>query len=61
MTSQTGHQIITMHISPNISSGERSMRMTFGQLIEHEMRNGFFVKSYTKRGEEAKSHELSKT
>ena len=34
MTSQTGQQIIAIHILPNISRSKGSQRMEFGQLIE---------------------------
>ena len=43
MTPQTVKQIITIHILPNISQ-----TMKFGQLIECNVRNIFFEKSYIK-------------
>ena len=39
MASQPGKQTIAMNILPNIS-------MKFGQLIEYNMRNMFFLKKY---------------
>ena len=53
MTSQTGQQIITIHILPNISKSKENQTMKFGQLIENEMRNIFLEKSYAKCGGEA--------
>ena len=41
MTPQTGQQIITIHILPNISWSKGSQTMKFGQLTEHDMRNCF--------------------
>ena len=35
MTSQTGQQIITMHIIPNISRRKGNQAMKFGQLIKY--------------------------
>ena len=46
MTSETGKQIITIKILPNISR-----RMKFGQLVEHNMRNIFLEKLRIKCGE----------
>ena len=37
MTSQTGRQIITIHILPNISRSKGNRTMAFGQLIEYNM------------------------
>ena len=34
MTSQTGKQIITIHVLPDISRSKSSQAMKFGQLIE---------------------------
>ena len=53
MMSQTGRQIITMHILANISRSKGSQKMKFGQLIENNMRNIFLENSYTKCGGEA--------
>ena len=41
MTSQTGKQIITTHILPNISRSKDNQTMKFGPLIEYSMRNIF--------------------
>ena len=41
MTSQTGKQIITIQIMPNISRGKRNQAMKLGQLIEYNLRNNF--------------------
>ena len=48
MTSQSGKQTIAMHTLNNISRSKGSQTMTFGQLIESNMRNIFLEKSYTK-------------
>ena len=40
--------MITIHILPNISRSKGNQTMTFGQLIEYNMRNIFQDKSYTK-------------
>ena len=47
MMSQTGQQIIAIHILPNISKSKRNQAMKFGQLIEYNMRSIFLEKSYT--------------
>ena len=52
MMSQTGRQIITMHILANISRSKSSQKMKFVQLIENNMRNIFLENSYTKCGGE---------
>ena len=44
MTSQTGQQLITMHILPNISRRKCNQTMKLGQLIEY---NIFFLKNHT--------------
>ena len=41
MTSQTGEQVISIHILLNISRGKVNQSMKFGQLIEYNMRNIF--------------------
>ena len=51
MTSQTGQQIITIHILPNISKSKGNTTMKFGQ-IKYSMRN-IFVKKHAK-------HEIEK-
>ena len=48
MTSQPGKQTILIHILPNISRSKGNQKITFGQLIECNMRNIFLDKSYTK-------------
>ena len=37
-----------IHILPNISRSKSNQKTKFGQLIEHNMRNIFLEKSYTK-------------
>ena len=49
--SQTGKQLTTMNILPNISWGKCSQTVKFGQLIEYNVRNIFPEKSYKKFGE----------
>ena len=41
MMSQTGQQIITIHILPNISRSKGNVAMKFGQLIKYGMKNIF--------------------
>ena len=41
MTSQTGQQIITIHIFPNISRSEGNQAMNYGELIIYSKRNIF--------------------
>ena len=53
MASQTGQQIITIHILLNISRSKSNHTVKVGQLIEYNTRNIFLVKSYTKCNEEA--------
>ena len=53
MMSQTGQQITTVHIFPNISRRKGNQTINFGQLIEHNMKNIFLEISYTKFGGEA--------
>ena len=38
MTSQTGQQIITKHLLSDISRSKGNQTMTFGQLIEYNVR-----------------------
>ena len=52
MTSQHGKQTIAIHILPNIYKSKNNQAMKFGQLIEHNMRNIFLKKLYTKCGGE---------
>ena len=42
MTSQTGQQIITIHVLPYISRSKGNQAMKFGQLIKYSVRNIFF-------------------
>ena len=53
MSSQTGQQIVAIHILPDVSRSSGSKNMKYGQLIEYNMRNIFIEKSYTKSGGEA--------
>ena len=54
MTPQTGKQIITIHILPNISKSKGKQTMKFGQSIEYNIKNIFLEKSFTKCGREAR-------
>ena len=60
MTSQHGHQTITIFILPNSSRSKGNQIMKFGQLIEYNMRNIFLSKLYTKCGGETSSRLFSK-
>ena len=54
MTSKTGKQYtITIQILRNISRSKGNQAIKFDQLMEYNMRNIFFVKSYIKCGGEA--------
>ena len=53
MASQTGQQIIAIHILLDISRSKGNQTMKFGLLVDYNMRNIFLEKSYTKCGEEA--------
>ena len=57
---ETGEQIITIPILPNISRSKGNQTLKFGQLIEYNMRNIFGEKSYTKFGEQASSRPFYK-
>ena len=49
--SQTGKQMITIHIMSNICKSKGNQTIKFGQLTEYNMRNIlFFEKSYKKCG-----------
>ena len=48
MTSQPGKQTIVIYMLPNISISKGNQTMEFGRLIECNIRNIFFEKSYTK-------------
>ena len=52
MMSQTGWQINTIHILPNISRSKGNQTTNFGQLIEYNMINIFLEKSYKTFGGE---------
>ena len=52
MRSQSGKQIITTHILPNISRNKSNQTLKFVQLIEYSMRKVFLEKSYLKCGGE---------
>ena len=52
MTSQPGQQTIAIHILPNISGSKGNQATKFSQSIQHNMRNIFLEKSYTKCGED---------
>ena len=58
VTSQTGQQIITLHVSPNISRSKGNQTMKFGQLIKYNGRNSFHQKSCRKQGRETSSRPL---
>ena len=45
MTSKPGKQTIAIHTLPNIPKSNSNQTMTFGQLIEYNMRNIFLEKS----------------
>ena len=46
MTSQHEKQTIVIYILPNISRSKGNQAMTFGQLIEYNVRNVFFFQKY---------------
>ena len=58
MTSQSGQQIITMHILSNISRSKDNKTVKFGQLIEYNQRNIFLQKPCRKWGRETSSRSL---
>ena len=45
MTSQTGQEIITIHILPNISRIKGNQVMKFGRLKERNLTSIFFLKN----------------
>ena len=57
---QPGKQTIAIHTLPNISRSMGNQTMKFGQSIEHNMRNIFLEKSYTKCGGETIPKNFSK-
>ena len=48
MRSQSGKQIIAIHILPNISRNKSNQTIKFVQLVEYSMRKVFPEKSYLK-------------
>ena len=52
MTLQPGKQTIAIYILPNISRNKDNQAIKFSQLIQYNMGNSFFEKSYTKYGGE---------
>ena len=58
MTSQTGLQIIAIHILPNITQSKGNQTMKFSQLIESNKRNIFLQKLCEKWGKETSSRPL---
>ena len=60
MTSQTGKQIITIHILPNISRNKIYQTMKVGHLIEYNIRNIFLEKSNIKCDGETSARPFSK-
>ena len=61
ITSQTGQQIITIYILPNISRSKDNQVMKFGQLIKYNARNIFLGKLCPKCGEEASPDPFTKS
>ena len=53
MTSQPGKQTIAIQSLPNISRSKDNQATKCGQLTEHNMRNIFLEKLYTKYGGKA--------
>ena len=58
MTSQTGLQIIAIHILSNITQSKGNQTMKFSQLIESNKRNIFLQKLCEKWGKETSSRPL---
>ena len=52
MTSQAGHQIIIIHILPNIARSKGNQAMKRGQLIKYNVKNIFLQKSSGKSDRE---------
>ena len=48
MTSQTGQQMITIHMLPSISRSKGNQTMKFGKIMGYDIRNIFLEKSYAK-------------
>ena len=57
---QPGSQTVAMHILINISRSKNNQTIKYGKLIEYNMRNNFFEKSYTKCGGETILRPFSK-
>ena len=57
---QTGKQIITRHMLPNISRSKGNQAIKSGRLIEYNMRNNFLENLYTKCGGETSPRPFSK-
>ena len=55
MTSQTGQQVITIHILTNISRSKDNQTIKFGQLIKYSVKNIFLQISLRKWGRDASS------
>ena len=60
MMSQPGWQVVAIHKLANILRRKGSEVMKFGQSIEHNMRNIFLEKSFTKCAGEIIPRHLSK-
>ena len=45
MASQTGQQIMKIHMLPNISRSKGNQAMKFGQLVKYNVRNIFLQQS----------------
>ena len=50
MTSQTGQQIITIHILPNISTSKGNQGIKCGQLIKYKVRYIFVIHAENEAG-----------
>ena len=55
LTLQTGQQIITIHILPNISRSKGNQAVKFGRLIKYNVKDTFLQNSYRKWGRETSS------
>ena len=60
MTSQTGQEIIKIHILHKLGRIKGSQTMKLGQIIDRNTRNIFIEKSYSKCGREASPRLLYK-
>ena len=59
MTQQTGQEIMTIHILPDISKSKANQNMKIGQLMEYNMRTIFLEKSFIKCDGEASTRSVS--